>query len=103
MASIIYYQNKNFDGSGFPADRMAGEKIPLEARILRILKDLYQWEATGTPRMEAFKRLKMAVGLYDPGILDLSCIRQSKNSLWSEILRIATPMIVSALTTTISF
>ena len=71
VASIIYYQNKNFDGSGFPADRMAGEKIPLEARILRILKDLYQWEATGTPRMEAFKRLKMAVGLYDPGILDL--------------------------------
>lgn len=40
VAKNILYQNKNFDGSGFPADGLRGEYLPVGARILRILKQL---------------------------------------------------------------
>ena len=28
VAAVVLYQNKNFDGTGFPADKIAGEEIP---------------------------------------------------------------------------
>lgn len=34
----IRHQNENYNGSGFP-DHLAGEKIPVGARIIRIVKD----------------------------------------------------------------
>lgn len=35
IPSIIRHHHENFDGSGYP-DRLAGDQIPLEARIIRI-------------------------------------------------------------------
>ncbi len=45
VAQIILYQHKNFDGTGFPFDAVAGEDIPVGARILRVLHDLLRHEA----------------------------------------------------------
>lgn len=36
-AKCIKYQNKNYDGSGFPEDDLAGDDIPVGARILRVV------------------------------------------------------------------
>lgn len=36
-AKCIRYQYKNYDGSGFPEDELAGDAIPVGARILRVV------------------------------------------------------------------
>lgn len=39
VAEIVGYQEKRYDGSGFPHDYVAGEKIPMGARILKLALD----------------------------------------------------------------
>jgi response regulator RpfG family c-di-GMP phosphodiesterase len=50
VARIIRLQNKNFDGSGEPAeDLLAGKELPLGSRLIHILTDL---DAQTTPSMK---------------------------------------------------
>ncbi len=44
VAEMVYYQTKNYDGSGFPADSVTAESIPFWARILKVLIDLIDLE-----------------------------------------------------------
>ena len=37
ISRTILYQDKNFDGTGFPDDRTFGENIPVIARLLHLL------------------------------------------------------------------
>jgi response regulator RpfG family c-di-GMP phosphodiesterase len=69
VAQIILYQNKYFDGAGFPDDQVAEHKIPLGARILKVLIDLRSHEAEGMSRKEALELLKSAGGKYDKRVL----------------------------------
>nr|WP_320131123.1 HD domain-containing phosphohydrolase [uncultured Holophaga sp.] len=39
VANIVYYAQKNFNGSGFPQDNVKEEEIPLGSRILRAVGD----------------------------------------------------------------
>ena len=70
VAKIVLYQNKNFDGSGFPADKMAGEEIPIGSRILRVLRDLLLIEARNIPRFKALVNMRQCPGRYDPKVLE---------------------------------
>jgi response regulator RpfG family c-di-GMP phosphodiesterase len=70
VAGIVHYQRKNFDGSGFPRDDVAGEDIPAGARLLRILGDAFDQTARGVNEREAFQRLQQYSGLYDTAILE---------------------------------
>jgi response regulator RpfG family c-di-GMP phosphodiesterase len=69
VADIILYSAKNFDGTGFPDQAVAGEQIPLGARILRVclgyLEHLHQ------PRDSAAALETMAYEgtRYDPQVL----------------------------------
>ncbi len=67
VAKIILYQNKGFDGSGFPDDWVAGKEIPFGARVLKILLDLS--EVTDRPDKASFEALRDKSALYDPEIL----------------------------------
>ncbi len=69
VARIILYQNKNFDGSGFPEDKVAEQKIPLGARILKVLIDLRSYEAGGMSRKEALAEMQNTQGRYDKRVL----------------------------------
>lgn len=69
VADVIYYQAKNFDGTGFPRDERGGQNIPHGARMLRILKDLREIEAAGMPRAKIPEQMKANAGWYDPCIL----------------------------------
>jgi response regulator RpfG family c-di-GMP phosphodiesterase len=69
VARIVLYQNKNFDGGGFPEDTVAGEAIPLGARMLRLLVDLARLESGGAARPAALEQLRARSGLYDPRLL----------------------------------
>ena len=69
VAEIIYLQDKNFDGSGFPVGGPVGEAIPFEARLLKILKDLAE-ETTGShPTIPSFNTLERRKGQYDVEML----------------------------------
>ncbi len=69
VANIVRYQAKNFDGSGFPADAVAGEDIPIGSRILRVLSDLIFIEGHEGAKAKALARMEQCSGHYDPNVL----------------------------------
>jgi response regulator RpfG family c-di-GMP phosphodiesterase len=69
VARIVRYQHKHFDGSGFPADNIAGESIPLGARVLKILLDMFELQGTGCSRIKALEEMQRRQGIYDPALL----------------------------------
>jgi HD-GYP domain-containing protein (c-di-GMP phosphodiesterase class II) len=70
VAQIILYQNKRFDGSGFPTDPKAGDNLPLGARLLKVLSDMVELEDKGVSRIVALEQLRNRQGWYDPKVLD---------------------------------
>jgi len=85
VARIVLYQNKCFNGTGFPKDAIAGTNIPMGARLLKVLMDLVQAEIGGISRARALEALKKREGWYDPAVLDAaflcfaSSARQAKS------------------------
>lgn len=69
VADLVRYQGKRFDGSGFPADSLAGTDIPIGARMLKFLGDLVELEASSDSRPVAFQRMQERIGWYDPEVL----------------------------------
>jgi len=69
VATAIAYQEKNFDGGGFPVDAVRGKDIPLGARILRVLLDFDRLVSSGQVKSEAYKTIKQGTGLYDPDVV----------------------------------
>jgi len=70
VSQWIYYQNKGFEGHGFPDDGVAGTEIPLGARILRVLIDLVEAREREGSIPGAFKKLGENSVHYDPDILE---------------------------------
>lgn len=69
VAKAIRYQEKCFDGSGYPQDAVRGEDIPLGARMLKVVLDYDAVEASGATMEGTFERLKRQADRYDPMIL----------------------------------
>lgn len=59
----IYYHHENYDGSGYP-ENLAGEVIPLGARILRVC-DVYAALTSQRPYREAFPRETAVIMMID--------------------------------------
>lgn len=70
VARIVLYQQKHYDGSGFPVDGPSGEDIPIGARILKVLIDLLELEAQKFSKDDALKLMQQRMGWYDPRVLD---------------------------------
>lgn len=69
VSAIIRYHQKHFDGSGFPFDSVAGDTIPIGARILKVLSDLTALEAKALSRSAAFQVMQERTGWYDPDVV----------------------------------
>lgn len=69
VAAILRYQHKHYDGSGLPADRIAGEDIPAAARVFKVLRDMVELEVQGQDRSQALAILQQRQGWYDPRVL----------------------------------
>ena len=69
VAQYIRYQGKNFDGTGFPEDALSGEKIPLGARLLKVVIDFDAAESSGLSAADAAQRLQQSPRKYDPVIV----------------------------------
>ena len=70
VAGIVYLQNRNFDGSGFPAEGPLGTEIPLGARVLRIFNDLGKIVESDLVVKQHFDELRHKPERYDPALLD---------------------------------
>ena len=80
ISEIIYYQNKGFDGSGFPDGWMAGEDIPVGARILHLLTDLHRTQEVPSPA--ALAKVTQQSSRYDPKVID--AVRQTMSTMPAE-------------------
>ncbi len=74
VAKIVLYQNKHFDGSGFPRDSVSGYDIPLGARLLKVLSDLRDLEESSITRRRALEILRKREGWYDPRVLEATAV-----------------------------
>lgn len=70
VAEAIRYARKRFDGSGPPDADVAGDAIPIGARLLRVLTDLAEIQAVTPTTSGAFGIMKRREGFYDPQILE---------------------------------
>ncbi len=68
IAEAIRYQEKNFDGSGFPRDPVKGDDIHLGARMLKVVVDFDDLVSAGTSPDDAFLSLKNQSQYYDPAV-----------------------------------
>jgi response regulator RpfG family c-di-GMP phosphodiesterase len=71
VAEIILQQGKCFNGAGFPQDGIAGEAIPVEARILKVALDFDSLTHSGINTTDAFAMLCSRDGHYDKAVLAL--------------------------------
>lgn len=69
VAQIVAYQEKHFDGGGFPRDKLAGEKIPLGARILKVALDFDAKEGRYEDPVDAVVNMKSYRSRYDSNVL----------------------------------
>ncbi len=70
VAKMILYQNKRYDGVGFPKDTVAGEAIPFGARALKILQDRVRLEEDGVAKNRARDIMRSRAGHYDTDLLE---------------------------------
>lgn len=72
VSRIVRYQSKNYDGTGLPSDSMSHDRLPLGARILKVLTDLFRLKDNGKLQQEAMQELRQFNGRYDPQLLDVA-------------------------------
>src|SRR5262249_10196341 len=58
VARILGLMRKNYDGTGGPDESVAGDAIPLGARLLKILGDLGELEAGGKSHSAALEEMQ---------------------------------------------
>ncbi|MFQ5770796.1 MAG: HD domain-containing phosphohydrolase [bacterium] len=69
IAEAIFYQEKQFNGAGPPEDKLKGDKIPLIARILKVVLDYDTLVMSGKSSFQAVEEMYLQSYCYDPDIL----------------------------------
>ncbi|GAB6164502.1 response regulator [Thermostilla marina] len=70
VAEIVGYQEKHYDGSGFPEDFVAGDQIPLGSRILKLALDWDTLCNVGLNPEIALAEINDRDGWYDPKVVE---------------------------------
>ncbi len=90
VATIILYQEKRFNGTGFPLDEVSGEEIPIGSRILKILFDLSKLSSIDT-KYQRLTIMNSRSGWYDPELLEMVfpiCMGSEQKFIASDSIRI---------------
>ncbi len=69
VASIVYYGQKNFNGTGFPPDDVKGDLLPMGSRILRVASDFVTVLAQKGSSSAAIRDMSTRLAWYDPRVL----------------------------------
>ncbi|WP_417685705.1 HD domain-containing phosphohydrolase [Roseibium sp.] len=72
VAEVLYVSGRGFDGSGFPEDGPTGKDIPLTARIIKLLTDLWYASPENGIDAAAFEALTINKRQYDPHLLEIA-------------------------------
>lgn len=75
VSEIVHYRNKNYDGTGFPADALSKEEIPIGARILRVVDGFLSSKQNAL----SLHWLDSNNNLYDPSVVE--AVRQSIDNI----------------------
>ena len=70
ISEAISYQEKHFNGGGYPRNDVAGQDIPILARILKVANDFDFNQSLGKSNTASIGALTMQAGRYDPDVLD---------------------------------
>ncbi len=74
VADAVLYSGKGYDGSGKPRNDIRGDKIPLNARILKVLIDLADASVGTATRADGFVTLASRKQEYDLDILKVAYV-----------------------------
>ena len=88
VTEILAHQNQNFDGSNGPQYGVQGNRIPLGARILKVVLDFDQLKMLGNHTQMALDVLHGRTGVYDPTLLEAFTQCLSAVSRRNEILEL---------------
>ncbi len=69
VLEIMLHITKNFDGSGLPETHLAGQDIPLGARILKLAEAAEKLQSVGESPGRVVDYLRTQEGVFDPAIL----------------------------------
>lgn len=89
VAWSLTYRHKNFDGSGLPRDRVAGNNIPLPARIIRAVFDFDQLQSD-VPDEDPLQLMRQCEGRYDVNVL--AVLKDVQRLAYAESLFKETPV-----------
>ena len=70
ISEAISFQEKHFNGGGYPRNDVAGQDIPILARILKVANDFDFNQSLGKSNTAAIGALTMQAGRYDPDVLE---------------------------------
>ncbi len=83
VAETLLYIEKGFDGSGPPQAEVSGLDIPLNARILYLLRALLEKAGDGPITSETFSDLLSDINRFDPGLVQAAracCLNPGANA-----------------------
>jgi len=86
VAKIVAYQEKNYDGTGVPADDVKGDEIPLGARVLHAALHYDALLSAGKSSTAAVAAMQRRSGHYDPAIVSALAEVAGAESSWEERL-----------------
>jgi response regulator RpfG family c-di-GMP phosphodiesterase len=87
VANIILYQNKNYDGTGFPLDDVAKDEIPLEARVLHAVLLHDELRQQGRSEAAILDKLKRTPNQVDPRVLE-ALVKAADLSDTADVIRV---------------
>jgi response regulator RpfG family c-di-GMP phosphodiesterase len=70
VAEIISYQEKHYDGTGFPHNEVRGNGIPVGARILKVALDFDKLVEGEMSPTQAYLEIEKREGWYDPKVVE---------------------------------
>jgi response regulator RpfG family c-di-GMP phosphodiesterase len=68
VAQAVLYHRKNYNGTGFPADGVRGNAIPIGARVIRVVDSAVKMVRKGMPVGEAVSAILAGPERYDPAV-----------------------------------
>ena len=70
VAQIIKYSTKNYDGTGYPNERIQRDDLPLGSRILKVVSEYVNRLQVRKSKMVVFSEIETGAGTkYDPDVL----------------------------------